>query len=259
VTGTWAKEDLMSKRSEGSVLLEVAGVSAGYGRISVLDDISLRLDQGSIVAVLGPNGAGKTTLLRTLAGLIPARTGTIALDGKTIGTVTAHRRPRLGIAHVAEGRRLFADMTVNENLVCGGYVRRGQPDVVREQFDRVLELFPVLGEKLHQKAGRLSGGQQQMVAIGRALMCRPRVLLLDEPTVGLAPIVVDHLGVALRALRDEGVGILLVEQAVAFASGIADRVHLLANGHLTDSGSDLDFGSGNRAEIWRTYLGIHTP
>jgi branched-chain amino acid transport system ATP-binding protein len=216
-------------------LLEVRNLAIAYGDAPAVWDASLDVDEGRIVAVIGPNGAGKSTLVNTIAGLQRARSGVMLFTGVDLTTVAAHRVCRHGIALVPEGRRLFTRMSVEENLEIGCY--RGEARAARaETLDHVYRLFPILRERRRQLAGALSGGQQQMVAIGRALMARPRLLLLDEPSLGLAPAVVDQMFTIIRAIHAEGVAILLVEQNVVRALEIADHAYVLEQGRVVASG-----------------------
>ena len=234
-------------------LLEVRHVAVAYGDAPAVWDASLDVGDGELVAVIGPNGAGKTTLVNTIAGLQRARAGTLRFDGADLTGVAAHLVCRHGIALVPEGRRLFARMTVEENLEIGCYradARRGRQDTLT----RVYGLFPILRERRRQLAGSLSGGQQQMVAIGRALMACPRLLLLDEPSLGLAPAVVDHMFEIIRAIHDEGVAILLVEQNVVRALAIADRAYVLEEGRVVADGAPAALRAHTR--IQEAYLGV---
>jgi branched-chain amino acid transport system ATP-binding protein len=216
-------------------MLELAGVEARYGAATALWDVSLTIGDGELVCVVGPNGAGKTTLVNVVAGLIRVASGTLRFGDRDLTRMPAHRFCAAGVAIVPEGRRLFTAMSVRENLMLGGYsseVRRRDADLAR-----VCELFPVLGGKLDLPAGTLSGGQQQMVAIGRALMARPRLLLLDEPSLGLAPAIVHDLFRIIRAINAEGVAVLLVEQNVAMALDVADRAYVLEEGRIVAAGA----------------------
>jgi branched-chain amino acid transport system ATP-binding protein len=218
-------------------LLELAGVHAGYGRVEVLHGIDLTVAVGELVAVIGANGAGKSTLLKTIVGLVPLRGGTMSYDGARLGAPRPERLVRRGVALVPEGRLLFGPMTVAENLALGGY---GAPRERRREgadaLARVHALFPVLDERAGQPAATLSGGEQQMLAIARALMSRPRLLLLDEPSLGLAPKVIAEIFAALEALRKDGVTIVLVEQDARLALRHADRGYVLRTGLVALSG-----------------------
>ncbi len=233
--------------------LEARGLSVAYGDATAIWDATLRVGDGEVVSVIGPNGAGKTTLVNTIAGLQRARAGTLAFDGVDLGAVRSHLVCRHGIALVPEGRRLFTRMTVEENLEMGSY--RGEARRFRaESLARVYRLFPILDARRRQIAGSLSGGQQQMVAIGRALMARPRLLLLDEPSLGLAPALVDHMFEIIRAIHAEGVAILLVEQNVARALEIAARVYVLEEGRTVAEGPAATLRNDPR--IRQAYLGL---
>lgn len=214
-----------------STRLVLKNISAGYGLVRVLWSISLRVESGEIVAVLGPNGAGKTTLLRTILGLTDLYEGSIYLNEKDISRLTTDKRVRAGIALVPEGRQLFPYMTVRENLLLGGYIVK-DPNRVKERFEYVFNLFPRLRERLNQRAGTLSGGEQQMLAIARALVSSPSILMLDEPSQGLAPKVVSEVFGVIKELKQEGLGVILVEQYVRDALNIADRVYILRGGRI---------------------------
>jgi branched-chain amino acid transport system ATP-binding protein len=235
------------------MLLEARGLAIAYGDATAVWDASLEVAPGEVVAVIGPNGAGKSTLINAVAGLLRWRAGELRLDGLDLATVPPHLVCRHGIALVPEGRRLFTRMSVEENLDMGGY--RGEARRVRRQTrERVYDLFPILRERRRQVAGSLSGGQQQMVAIGRALMARPRLLLLDEPSLGLAPVVVDHMFETIRAIHAEGVAILLVEQNVPRALEIADRAYVLEEGRIVAGGAPAALLRQSR--IQEAYLGV---
>jgi branched-chain amino acid transport system ATP-binding protein len=238
-------------------LLEVRDLAIAYGDAPAVWDASLDVGDGEVVAVIGPNGAGKSTLVNTIAGLQRARAGMVRFDGVELGAVPAHLVCRHGIALVPEGRRLFTRMSVEENLDVGCY--RGEARRARAvTLDRVYALFPILRERRRQVAGSLSGGQQQMVAIGRALMARPRLLLLDEPSLGLAPAVVDAMFGIIRAIHAEGVAILLVEQNVVRALEIADRAYVLEEGRIVADGAPDALRQD--ARIQQAYLGLReTP
>jgi len=236
-----------------TVLLEARHLAVAYGDAPAVWDASLTVAEGEVVSVIGPNGAGKTTLVNTIAGLLRARAGELRLGGVDLAAVPPHLVCRHGIALVPEGRRLFARMSVEENLEMGCY--RGDARRARgPSLDRVYALFPILSERRRQLAGSLSGGQQQMVAIGRALMARPRLLLLDEPSLGLAPAVVDQMFRIIRAIHEEGVAILLVEQNVARALDIAHRAYVLEEGRVVAEGPPSDLRRDSR--IQGAYLGL---
>jgi branched-chain amino acid transport system ATP-binding protein len=240
--------------------LAVEGLDAGYGRIAVLHDLSLRVDAGEMVAVIGANGAGKTTLLRVVSGLLPPGRGKVLLDGAEVGGRPAERLAALGLAHVPEGRLVFPTLTVADNLALGAYVHRADKAAVAEERERVLALFPRLAGRLAQAAGTLSGGEQQMLAIGRGLMARPRLLLLDEPSLGLAPILVAEIFRALARLRDRGEeAILLVEQNARAALRVANRGYVLERGRVAISGTPqelLDDEGVRAAYLGRGYVEI---
>jgi branched-chain amino acid transport system ATP-binding protein len=216
-------------------LLDVKGLNVFYGEARALRGVDLRVEDGEIASVVGPNGAGKSTLVKAVAGLLTDRTGEILLDGVDLMRPAGHEICDYGIAIVPEGRRIFAGMSVRDNLVLGGY-RRGARAQREERLARVHELFPILAARAEQRAGTLSGGEQQMLALGRALMSGPRLLLLDEPSLGLAPVVVDTLFDALQEIHATGVTILLVEQNVSRALAISQRAHLLSDGSILKSG-----------------------
>jgi branched-chain amino acid transport system ATP-binding protein len=220
-------------------MLELHQVTAGYGAFTALWDVSLRVAQGEAVAVVGPNGAGKTTLLRAISGLIAPRAGRIALEGAELAGRPAYEIVAHGIAHVPEGRRLFPRLTVGENLKMGAFLPRVRAHF-RESLDRVYALFPVLAERQAQRAGSLSGGEQQMLAVGRALMSRPKLILLDEPSMGLAPVMVLRLFDLIRRVREEGYTILVVEQNVRQVLKLVDRAYLLEVGRIKIEGRAAD-------------------
>lgn len=214
-------------------MLEVTGLMAGYGPVTVLRGVDFRAEPGQITCLMGRNGVGKSTLLKCLMGLVPASGGTIRLDGMALHDLPAHQVPRHGLALVPQGRRLFGPLTVAENLAVGGLVN-GNP---RATLDRVLTLFPRLGERLGQTAQTLSGGEQQMLAIARALCLHPRVLLMDEPTEGLQPSMVSLIQDAIRSLKAEGVAVVLVEQRVDAVLKLADRLAFMRGGRIEETTS----------------------
>jgi branched-chain amino acid transport system ATP-binding protein len=231
-------------------LLEVSGLAAGYLGERVVDDIHIEVGAGEAVAIIGSNGAGKTTLFRAIAGLILPMAGRVVLDGKDVTRLPAHRRSRAGIAYVPAERHLFPAMSVKTNLVLGAYPKR--PD--RETVELVYGLFPRLEERGRQQAGTLSGGEQQMLAVARALTARPRVLLLDEPTTGLAPILAQAAFEALEGLKSRGVTLLIAEQQVPLALSVADRGYVLENGRIRLSGVSEELA--RNPEVRRAYLGV---
>ncbi len=237
-------------------LLTGEGVTAGYGDLVAVDDLDIEVARGELVGVVGPNGAGKSTLLRALAGVIPLRAGRVRWEGSDIGQLPADERARLGIAMVQEGRRLFASLSVEDNLILGAY--HASHAERRDRQEEVLSLFPALRAILGRTARVLSGGEQQMVAVGRALMGRPTCLLIDEPSLGLAPIVVEEIYRALPPLLERGVSVLLVEQEVGRVLGIADRLVVLHEGSVVHTGPAAEFRDrpGDLAEI---YLGNGSP
>jgi branched-chain amino acid transport system ATP-binding protein len=234
-------------------MLEVRDLEVAYGAAQALWGVSLDVRAGELLCVVGPNGAGKTTLIQTIAGILRARAGTIAFDGHDITRLAAHRFCAAGIAIVPEGRRLFTGMTVLENLEIGSYLPEARSHRA-QSLAAALALFPILEAKLASPAGELSGGQQQMVAIARALMARPKLLLLDEPSLGLAPAIVHDVFAAIRRINDEGVSVLLVEQNVALAMEVSDRAYVLEEGRVVAEGAPDELLA--RPEIQRAYLGV---
>jgi len=234
-------------------MLEVKNIAVNYGAAAALFDVSLEVAPGELVCVVGPNGAGKTTLINAIAGLHRVRAGTLRFNGNDITQLPGHRFCNLGIAIVPEGRRLFTQMTVLDNLELGSYIARAKAKR-RESLARVLELFPILQVKLHDQAGSLSGGQQQMVAIGRALMACPQMLLLDEPSLGLSPLVVQDMFRAVREVNAQGTSVLLVEQNVHMAMTLAQRAYVVEEGRIVANGPAAELLQ--RPEIQRAYLGL---
>jgi branched-chain amino acid transport system ATP-binding protein len=234
-------------------MLEAAQLQVSYGAAPALWDVSVRVDRGELVCVVGPNGAGKSTLINVIAGLHRARGGRLRFDGRDITQLPSHRFCAEGIAIVPEGRRLFTGMSVQDNLELGSY--RADAKARRaEALAHVLGLFPALQDKLRSPAGALSGGQQQMVAIGRALMSRPQLLLLDEPSLGLAPLIVHHMFSAIREINAQGTSVLLVEQNVAMAMRLAHRAYVLEEGRIAAEGPAAELM--DRPEIQKAYLGV---
>jgi branched-chain amino acid transport system ATP-binding protein len=234
----------------GRELLRVQDIEVRYGAIAALKGISFEVREGEIVALLGANGAGKTTTQKTVSGMLRPVAGSITFAGRRIDGIPAHQLIGLGICHVPEGRHVFPRMTVHENLEMGAFRFR---TVDRNDFERVLEMFPRLRERLKQEAGTLSGGEQQMLAIGRALMGKPRLLLLDEPSMGLAPLVVAQIFEIIREINEAGVTVLLVEQNAAQALALADRGYVLETGELVLTGSGQDLLADERVRA--AYLG----
>ncbi len=237
-------------------MLSVQSIRAGYGNLMVLKNVSLHIAEGEIVTLIGANGSGKSTLLKSIVGLVPVREGEITFQRETITALSTEKIVKKGVAMVPEGRRVFAPMTVRDNLQLGAYTRytRQTKNTVKEDMNRIFDLFPILKDRIKQLAGTLSGGEQQMLAIGRALMSRPRILLLDEPSTGLAPRIVEDIFEKLKALRThEKTTICLVEQNVDMALEIADRGYVLETGKIVFQGSREDLLEN--AEVIRAYLG----
>jgi branched-chain amino acid transport system ATP-binding protein len=232
-------------------VLSVENLRSGYGRIEALHGVSLEVAAGEIVTLVGANGAGKTTLLRAISGVQPVTAGRILLDGRPIERVPDHARVALGIAQVPEGRQLFAPLAVEDNLKLGAWTRPGKPDA---ELAQVYALFPMLATLRHAAAGTLSGGQQQMLAIGRALMAKPRLLLLDEPSMGLAPMLVDQILGVVQGFKRSGLTVLLVEQNARAALAIADRGYVVETGRITASGSAAQLLADDRVQA--AYLGV---
>lgn len=237
------------------LILGVDRVSFSYGSVKVLHDVSLELREGEIVSLLGPNGAGKSTLFRAISGLGKPSAGSISFAGSPISGQPAHKIVRRGLGQVAEGRQIFHSLTVNDNLLLAAhYGNRKKEKRVEELSKRVFSLFPILEERRDQRAGTLSGGQQQMLAIGKALMVEPRLLLLDEPSLGLAPIVVREIMRVLVELRRQGMEVLLIEQNAAAALGISDRAYVLESGRIKLSGSAAELACNE--SVKEHYLGM---
>ena len=236
-------------------MLRLRNLDAGYGKLSVLRRVSLHVRQGEIVTIVGANGAGKTTLLRTVAGLVRARAGEIAFDGRDVSRLATEKVVALGCSLVPEGRQVFAPMPVRENLLLGAHVQyaRGRRHEVAADLERIYGLFPVLASREHQLAGTLSGGEQQMLAIGRALMARPKLMMLDEPSMGLAPLVVKDIFGIVKRISEEGTTVLLVEQNARSALRIASRGYVLETGRIVLQGTAEEL-LANR-DVQRAYLG----
>jgi len=232
-------------------MLEVTNLHVSYGEIRALKGVSFRVGQGEVVALLGNNGAGKTTTLRAISGLLAPREGDVMFEGGSLVGIASHAIVRRGVTHVPEGRRIFNRLSVLENLEMGAFTRTDP--AVREDIDRVFSIFARLQERRTQVAGTLSGGEQQMLAIGRALMAKPRLLLLDEPSMGLAPVLVEQIFETVQAINRQGVTILLVEQNAAMALSIAGRGYVLETGGIVLEGSARDLA--DNPEVRRAYLG----
>ncbi|GLR87329.1 ABC transporter ATP-binding protein [Bradyrhizobium iriomotense] len=235
-------------------LLEVQGIDVFYGAIHAIHGLSVIVNEGEIVTLIGSNGAGKTTALGAISRLLPIRSGDVLLDGRSLGSVPPHDVVRLGLAHVPERRRIFADLTVTENLEMGAFTVRSTADIA-SRMDEMFELFPRLAERRKQFGGTLSGGEQQMLAVARALMQRPRILLLDEPSMGLSPLFVERIFDIIETINKRGVTILLVEQNAHMALAIASRGYVLKNGMIVDQGSGARLRSDE--SIQAAYLGAH--
>lgn len=229
-------------------MLQVQAVAAGYGRGQVLWDVDLHVDENEIVALVGPNGAGKSTLLRALSGMVPLRGGTVSFHGHALAGQSIEQIAALGLAHVPEGRRLFPGLTVRDNLRLGGWRNRS------DDMERVIELFPRIGERLTQVAGSMSGGEQQMVAIARGLMSRPDLMMIDELSLGLAPVIVEEIIERLPDIAASGTAVLLVEQDVDAALSVAERGYVLETGHIVLSGPAGELLADKRVQ--ESYLGV---
>jgi len=234
-------------------LLEIEGVDAFYGRVQALHGVSLQLDRGEIVALIGSNGAGKTTTLRTVSGLMHPVRGKVTFDGVDITFTEPAKVVEMGICHSPEGRRLFPRMSVLDNLYMGAYTRRDRPGIEKD-LKHVFDLFPRVQERRSQIAGTLSGGEQQMLAMGRALMAKPKVLMLDEPSLGLAPILVETIFSVIREINGEGIPVLLVEQNASKALALAHRAYVLETGTIVQSGPGKELAQSE--EVQKAYLGI---
>jgi branched-chain amino acid transport system ATP-binding protein len=243
----------MQPETTAETLLKVDRLCTHYGPIQALFDVSLEVRSGELVAMVGANGAGKTTLLHTLSNVQKASAGSITLDGSDITRLAPHKIVQAGVCHVPEGRQVFAPLSVEDNLRLGAYSLRKEKAWVDEELARIYDLFPILKEKRNQAAGTLSGGQQQMLAIGRALLGRPRLLLLDEPSMGLAPLLVEEIFRVIQSLNEKGVTILLVEQNARAALSIADRGYVLETGHVVLSADAEDLL--NDEAVRKAYLG----
>lgn len=233
-------------------LLEVSGLRAAYGRIEVLRGLSMNVQEGEIVALIGANGAGKTTLLRTLSGIHPLSGGEVVFAEQNISRASPRKRVQMGIAQVPEGRQVFGPLSVKDNLVMGAYVRA--QDVLQDDIERMFQLFPILRDKQELAAGTLSGGQQQMLAFARAMMARPKLLLLDEPSMGLAPVIVEDVFRTIEQVRREGTTVLLVEQNAHLALRVADRAYVIESGQMVLDGNSHDVR--RNPQVQQAYLGL---
>jgi branched-chain amino acid transport system ATP-binding protein len=235
-----------------SVLLDVKNIEVAYGKIIAVKDVSITVNNGEIVALIGANGAGKSTTLRTISGLIKPKSGEISFDGKRIDGMPGHEIVAKGICHSPEGRRIFPRMTVKENLELGAFPRNDKA-AVNADMERVFDLFPRLKERIDQRAGTLSGGEQQMLAVSRALMGDPKLLLLDEPSMGLAPVLVELIFDTIVKIRQQGVTVLLIEQNATAALEVADRAYVLESGKVKMSGSAKELSADDK--VTKAYLG----
>ncbi|HEX2040077.1 MAG TPA: ABC transporter ATP-binding protein [Acidimicrobiales bacterium] len=233
-------------------MLEVRDLKVCYGKIEAVKGISFSVDAGRVVTLIGTNGAGKTTTLRTISGLLPVAGGEVLFEGSRLDGVPAHRIVEMGVAHSPEGRRIFPRMTVLENLQLGAFIRT-DPEAIQADLERVFELFPVLEERRTQAAGTLSGGEQQMLAMGRALMSRPRLLMLDEPSMGLSPIMMQRIFSTVKELKEQGTTILLVEQNAQAALGLADYAYVIETGRIALSGTGTELLENE--DVRKAYLG----
>lgn len=234
------------------MLLNVSGINVFYGKVQALFDVSFHVEEREIVSIIGANGAGKTTILHTVTGLAHAREGVIEYDQKNLRAVAPSKIVTMGLAHVPEGRQIFTRMTVTENLMMGAYFRKDLA-AVREDLDRVYQSFPRLKERMNQPGGTLSGGEQQMLAMGRAMMSKPRMIVMDEPSMGLSPILVREVFAIIRAMHESGITVLLVEQNAKMALGIADRGYVLETGRITIAGTARELLADDR--VRKAYLG----
>ncbi len=233
-------------------MLEIEKLEVYYGAINALKGISFNVEQGEIIALIGANGAGKTTTLHTITGLVPAKRGSVKLNGKDITKIPAHKIVSMGMAHVPEGRRVFAQLTVYENLMLGAYTRKDKVEIA-ESLERVYERFPRLKERRKQTAGTLSGGEQQMLAMGRALMSKPSIILMDEPSMGLSPLYVSEIFDIITEINKSGTTVLLVEQNAKKALSIANRAYVLETGTIALSGDAKELM--NNEQVKKAYLG----
>jgi branched-chain amino acid transport system ATP-binding protein len=235
------------------MMLTLSGISASYGSVPAIAGVSIEVGEGEAIGLLGANGAGKSTILRAISGLVRLTAGSIRFDGKDLATLPAYKVSELGIAHVPEGRQVFPEMTVQENLEIGAFVARAKPDRARS-LDLVFGIFPVLAERRRQLAGTMSGGEQQMLAVGRGLMLKPRLLMLDEPSLGLAPVMTDVTFQKIQEIHAMGTAILLVEQNVSRALNLVQRAYVLESGRVILHGSSTELT--HNKQVQSAYLGI---
>jgi branched-chain amino acid transport system ATP-binding protein len=236
------------------MMLKAEGISASYGRVKVLKDINMSVENGEIVCLVGANGAGKSTLLKVISGIVPAASGKFLFEGQDITNKKPDFIVKAGLSHVPEGRQIFADLTVRQNLMLGSYVHKVAKEEMERLYNSVFDLFPILKTRLTQKAGTMSGGEQQMLAIGRGLMSQPKLLLLDEPSLGLAPLMVETILKVIQNLRSTGISILLVEQNVNAALQISDRAYVMETGSIVTHGNARELMEND--EIRKSYLGM---
>jgi branched-chain amino acid transport system ATP-binding protein len=237
-------------------MLELKGASASYGSVPAISNVSIAIGEGEAVGLLGANGAGKSTTLRAISGLVKLSSGSATFAGADLAKLPPYRIPELGIAHVPEGRQVFPEMTVNENLEIGAYVPKAKAERART-LDLVYSIFPRLAERKKQLAGTMSGGEQQMLAVGRGLMLKPKLLMLDEPSLGLAPLMVDEVMRSIRVFRESGVTVFLVEQNANLALRLADRAYVMETGKITMTGSGAQLLADERVRA--SYLGAKAP
>jgi branched-chain amino acid transport system ATP-binding protein len=238
-----------------TTMLNISNLIVNYGAINALRGISLTVEAGEVVSIIGGNGAGKTTLMKAISGLEPAAGGSIDLCGENITSMPSHKRVGAGISQSPEGRQVFADQSVEDNLLLGAFLRNSRDPLLKQDLETQYNIFPRLRERKNQQAGTLSGGEQQMLAISRALMSRPKLLLLDEPSLGLAPLIVKEIFEVIKRVRDEGMTILLVEQMANQALKVSDRAYVLKNGLITSSGTAKEIQ--NDPSVREAYLGKH--
>lgn len=234
-------------------MLKISSINSGYGDLQILRNINLSINKGEILSVVGSNGAGKSTLMKTISGLVKTNSGSIVLNGQEITKFPAHKIAELGVAYVPEGRRLFSKLSVMENLLVGSYLKLVRPHR-KKNFEEIFELFPILSERRDQLAGTLSGGEQQMLAIARGLMACPKLLLLDEPSLGIAPVIVDRIFEVIKKLKSIGLTILISEQNVKRALGISDKGMVIQTGRIIMEGKSQDMLQSD--EIRKAYLGM---